>query len=216
MARKVLVLTENVDVFASLFPPSKKADCEFIFSPPSSQELRCLIKLMPDCVLLDMTSLNGRAGEEAYNLAREDLRMLPLIILADKEAARKFPADAVITAPLTWRKLSYRLKKLPSDKRFLRAGPLTLDLLRRVLIKGGEELHLTPKLALLLETFMRNRGRVLTRVYLMKKVWDTDYMDDTRTLDVHIHWLRKLIEDDYRSPVYLRTIKKVGYRFDVP
>jgi DNA-binding response OmpR family regulator len=75
---------------------------------------------------------------------------------------------------------------------------------------------LTPKQAVLLEVFLRHPGEILTRAFLMKQVWDTEYMGDTRTLDVHIHWVRKAIEVDYKSPVYLRTVRRIGYRFEVP
>ncbi|HDN79330.1 MAG TPA: response regulator transcription factor [Chloroflexi bacterium] len=216
MGKKVLVVTQDTNAFAPLFSPMTRAGYETIFVPPHPQKIRRELRKLPECVLLDMVSLNGKTGQEIYGFLQNNVYMLPLIILKDKRKRKGLKADAIITYPLTWRKLSYQLKRLPQDKRFLKAGDLTLDLLRRVLIKGGEEHHLTPKLAALLETFMRHRGRVLTRAYLMKKVWNTEFTDDTRTLDVHIHWLRKLIEDDYRSPLYLRTIKTVGYRFDVP
>jgi DNA-binding response OmpR family regulator len=78
------------------------------------------------------------------------------------------------------------------------------------------ERHLTPKQALLLELFMRHPGEVLTREFLMKRVWNTDYTGDTRTLDVHIHWVREAIEEDTGSPRYLHTVRGVGYRFQVP
>ena len=63
---------------------------------------------------------------------------------------------------------------------------------------------------------MRNRGRVLSRQEIMEKVWDTDYLEDTRTITVHVRWLRLKIEDNPSSPRYLRTVRGVGYRFDVP
>ena len=63
---------------------------------------------------------------------------------------------------------------------------------------------------------MRSPGRVLSRKFLMKKIWKTDYMGDTRTLDVHIRWLREKIEENPSSPMYLRTVRRVGYRFDIP
>jgi DNA-binding response OmpR family regulator len=78
------------------------------------------------------------------------------------------------------------------------------------------ERHLTPKQAHLLELFMRHPGEVLTREFLMKQVWDTDFTEDTRTLDVHIHWVREAIEEDSGSPKYLHTIRGVGYRFTLP
>jgi DNA-binding response OmpR family regulator len=91
-----------------------------------------------------------------------------------------------------------------------------LNLKQRCVVQGNHESHLTPKQARLLEVFMRHPGEVLTRAFLMKQVWDTDYLGDTRTLDVHIHWVRKAIEKDPRSPTYLRTIRQVGYRLEVP
>jgi DNA-binding response OmpR family regulator len=63
---------------------------------------------------------------------------------------------------------------------------------------------------------MRHPGKVLTREFLMKQVWDTDFVDDTRTLDVHVHWVREAIEEDTSSPQYLHTVRGVGYCFRVP
>jgi DNA-binding response OmpR family regulator len=63
---------------------------------------------------------------------------------------------------------------------------------------------------------MRHPGEVLTRAFLMKQVWETDYLGDTRTLDVHVHWLRKAVEEDPRLPTHLRTVRRVGYRFGAP
>jgi DNA-binding response OmpR family regulator len=76
--------------------------------------------------------------------------------------------------------------------------------------------RLTPKQAELLRVFMVHAGQTLTRKFLMATVWKTDYMGDTRTLDVHVRWLRERIEDDPSSPQYLRTVRGVGYRFGVP
>jgi len=97
----------------------------------------------------------------------------------------------------------------------VRAGDLTLDLAERCVIKKGVSTHLTFKECALLEILIRSNGEVLTRKKLMKEVWDTDYLGDTRTLDVHIRWLRKKIEDDPSQPVLIRTVRGVGYRFEV-
>ncbi len=101
-----------------------------------------------------------------------------------------------------------------SSKR-LRAGNLSLDLDTRCVIKNGVERHLTFKECALLRIFMNNGGEVVTRKRLMKEVWDTDYLGDTRTLDVHIRWLREKIEDNASEPALLRTVRAVGYRFEV-
>ena len=106
-----------------------------------------------------------------------------------------------------------RRKRKPGH---LQAGGISLDLENRCVTKGKATVHLTPKECRLLQTFMKNGGAVLTRKFLMKTVWDTDWTEDTRTLDVHVRWLREKIEDNPSKPVYLRTVRGVGYRFEAP
>jgi DNA-binding response OmpR family regulator len=93
---------------------------------------------------------------------------------------------------------------------------MVLDPLACKLDRGRSRIHLRPKEAALLAFFMRNPGRVLSRREIMKEVWDTDYLDDTRTLSVHVRWLRLKIEDDPNKPRNLRTVRGLGYRFDMP
>lgn len=112
------------------------------------------------------------------------------------------------------RRASSARDKKPS--RQLRAENLILDVDVRCVVKDGVANHLTFKECALLELFMSNEGEVLTRKRLMKEVWDTDYLGDTRTLDVHIRWLREKIEDDPSGPILLRTVRGVGYRFEMP
>ncbi len=101
-----------------------------------------------------------------------------------------------------------------TDK-LLRCADLQLDLENRHVVKGnGQAQHLTPKECLLLATFIRNRGEVLTREFLMREVWETEYTGDTRTLEVHVHWLRRKIEDDPSNPRYIHTVRGVGYWFE--
>jgi two-component system response regulator RegX3 len=123
-----------------------------------------------------------------------------------------------MTPPFTSRKLLYRVRKVAEKlgSRELRAGSLVFDPDTRTVRKGNTSVPLRPKEAALLAMFMHNPGRVLSRQELMKEVWETDYMGDTRTLSVHVRWLRLKIEDDPSSPRFLRTIRGVGYRFEVP
>ncbi len=90
---------------------------------------------------------------------------------------------------------------------------LALNLETRQLTTGRHSYRLTPKECRLLAILMRNPNRTLTRAELMCEVWDTYYLGDTRTLYVHICWLRRKIEDDPRHPTRLRTVRGVGYRF---
>jgi DNA-binding response OmpR family regulator len=86
----------------------------------------------------------------------------------------------------------------------------------REIRRDGELLALAPKEFSLLATFMRHSGEVLPRSFLIREIWNTDYLGDTRMLDVHIRWLRQKIEDNPSSPAYLRTVRGVGYRFEPP
>ncbi len=102
------------------------------------------------------------------------------------------------------------------SSRVLRVGRIALDLDTRRLNVDGEISVLTPKQFKLLSLFMSHPGETLTRKQLMKKVWDTDYTGDTRTLDVHIHWVREKLHDVPGQPRYLQTVRRVGYRFVDP
>jgi DNA-binding response OmpR family regulator len=102
------------------------------------------------------------------------------------------------------------------EQYILEMGPLRLNLAQRRVKSVDKEARLTPKQTKLLEMFMRNPGKLLTRETLIQDVWHTDYTGDTRTLDVHMSWLRKAIEPDPRQPTFIKTIRGMGYRFDPP
>ncbi len=111
-------------------------------------------------------------------------------------------------------KVNGQRAKSTRSSRKITAGPLCLDLETRQVAKNGSTHKLTPKECALLKTFMSHSGKILTRKFLMREVWETDYVEDTRTLEVHVHWIRRYIEDNPGKPVYLRTVRGVGYRFD--
>ena len=113
-------------------------------------------------------------------------------------------------------RIGTRPKPAGSNQGNLVVGGLSLNVAEHSLSKGGKPIHMTPKTCTLLQVFIANRGKVLTRRFLMERVWETSYMGDTRTLDVHIHMLRKALGDGSRKPVYLHTVRRLGYRFDIP
>jgi DNA-binding response OmpR family regulator len=159
-------------------------------------------------------------GREIYQALYKRMRGVSVILITDgdREIDETMQVDFHLCRPFTIRKLVNRIKKLEERrlKEILRMGDLTLDARKRIVTKGDREYRLTPKQAKLLEIFVRSAGEVLSRKTLMKEVWHTDYLGDTRTLDVHVRWLREKIEDDPSSPIYLRTVRGVGYRFEVP
>jgi DNA-binding response OmpR family regulator len=159
------------------------------------------------------------SGYSVSDAVRSRLDGVPTILLLEKgHASAGKTAEAFMTPPFTSRKLLYRVKKLAEtlSSREIRDGDLALDPDTNTLRKGEVSSHLRPKEAALLALFMHNPGRVVSRKEIMKKVWETDYMGDTRTLSVHIRWLRLKIEDNPNAPIILRTVRGVGYRFEVP
>ena len=165
----------------------------------------------------------GRDGT-AYCQAFHSLCPLrPLILLVEEKASvsnecQKLTCGNVLQLPFTSRKVINRVIRLLNYRQgsILKAGRLTLNLQTRCVSYGDVMHRLTPKQAELLQVFMEHAGQTLTRKFLMATVWNTDYMGDTRTLDVHVRWIRERIEDDPGNPQYLRTVRGIGYRFGVP
>ena len=102
-----------------------------------------------------------------------------------------------------------------NENKKLECGPIKLDIKERWLHCDGKKTRLTPRLFTLMEAFMRQPGEVLLREDLFRKLWETDYLGDTRSLDVHISWLRQAVEEDPRNPKYIKTERGIGYRLEV-
>jgi DNA-binding response OmpR family regulator len=174
----------------------------------------------PDLIILDATSPRLDGGRTCQAL-RQKVGEVPIIFIHEKgNDPGQIEADFHLTAPFTSRRLSNRIKRAVQSSEqsgeTLQVGGLILDFGSRSVSRGKRKHQLTPKQFDLLKTFMQNPGEVLSRKFLMKNVWETDYLGDTRTLDVHVRWVREKIEEDPSSPAYLHTVRGVGYRFEVP
>lgn len=171
-----------------------------------------------DIVILDAASMRT-PGERVCEELRSCLPQALIVHIhpgPKKDASSA--ADTLLFEPLTGKRLLNYLERMlrVQDTQLISCGPFAVDLVRRMLIVNGHETRVTPKQALLVEVFLRNPGVTLERRILMEKVWQTDYMGDTRTLDVHIRWLREAIETDPGTPRYLLTVRGVGYRLEIP
>lgn len=179
--------------------------------------LEVLDSLIPNVVVVNAASMRT-SGIRICQSLRESTDSVPIILISDGEnAPEDAPVNEILMLPFTIRKLENRIKPflpLESDK-ILKAGALELDLEHHQFRCDERETRLTPRLSGLLEMLMRRHNEVVTRDELFRKVWETDFTDDTRTLDVHISWLRRAIEEDPRKPKYLKTLRGVGYRLDV-
>jgi DNA-binding response OmpR family regulator len=176
-----------------------------------------LDSILPDVVVVNAPSLRT-SGVRICQSLRDRKDNLPVILISDNGAVPEdAPVNLVLELPFTVRKLENRIKPflpLESDK-IIKAGDLQLDLEHHQFRCGEREARLTPRLSCLLEMLMRKPNEVIKRETLFRKIWETDFIEDTRTLDVHISWLRKAIEEDPRKPKYLKTLRGVGYRLDI-
>lgn len=182
------------------------------------EALTKISEVEPAVIVLDSPSLRFSRRRFCDTLDSDGICVPVLLLYEGSEAPKGTGARAYLRHPFSSQKLINRISwLLPApDGEVLARGELTFDVKRRSVTRGERESHLTPKQAQLLELFMRHPGEILTREFLMKRVWETDFTDDTRTLDVHIHWVREAIEKNTGSPDYLHTVRGVGYRFTVP
>jgi two-component system alkaline phosphatase synthesis response regulator PhoP len=183
----------------------------------------------PDLILLDLM-LPGMDGLEICRRMRQEKIYTPIIMLTakDEEIDRvlglEIGADDYVTKPFSVRELLARIKAIlrrgraePGDApEEIEAGNLVIKPANYEVYFRGEKLDLTLKEFQLLEMLVRNRGRVLKRDYLLSTLWGYDESSRTRVLDVHISKLRDKIEPDSRNPVYIETIRGIGYKFEEP
>lgn len=218
MSLRILFVEKDMTTADLLVPSLERKGYQVTMAQTQRKATARIRSMRPDLLLIDVASF-GTNGYKVSDAVRAKLDGVPTILLLEKgHASAGTTADAYMVPPFTSRKLLYRVKKLAETltRREIQAGPLVLDPETRILRKGETDLQLRPKEAALLTYFMKNPGRVLSRPEIIKHVWETDYVGDTRTLNVHVRWLRLKIEDDPNSPRFLRTVRGVGYRFEVP
>jgi DNA-binding response OmpR family regulator len=175
-----------------------------------------LERINPSLVVINAASLRSTGLRICHSIRSKNPKYPIVLVLAKEARVGKELADAVLVLPFTAQKLANRIKPLlPGDgKNVLHVGPLRLDVEHRRVRCLGKNSKLTPRLTSLLQLLMDKHGEVVERDALFKKVWETNYTGDTRTLDVHVSWLRRAIEIDPLKPKLLKTIRGVGYRLD--
>jgi two-component system response regulator RegX3 len=180
-----------------------------------------------DLILLDLM-LPGLSGTEVCRQIRAK-SSVPIIMLTakdseiDKVVGLEIGADDYVTKPYSSRELIARIRAVlrrgelgdtTSVEGVLSVGPIRLDSDRHIISVNGEQIALPLKEFELLEFLMRNSGRVLTRMQLIDRVWGSDYVGDTKTLDVHIKRLRAKIEKDPANPEMIQTVRGMGYKLE--
>jgi two-component system response regulator RegX3 len=223
---RILVVEDEVSYSDPLSYLLKKEGYEVSVAETGTEALEEFDRAGADLVLLDLM-LPGLSGTDVCRALRQRSGV-PVIMLTakdseiDKVVGLEIGADDYVTKPYSSRELLARIKAvlrrraepeelLPAT---LEAGPVRMDVERHVVTVNGEQASMPLKEFELLEMLLRNTGRVLTRMQLIDRVWGSDYVGDTKTLDVHVKRLRAKIEPDPGNPRHIVTVRGLGYKFE--
>jgi two-component system response regulator RegX3 len=180
----------------------------------------------PDLVILDLM-LPELSGLDVCRLIRQESNV-PIVMVtakdseADKVAGLELGADDYVTKPFSIRELvsrvrahlrRARMQEPAVAEEMLNGGPIEMDVAKHEVRVGDGLVAFPPKEFELLEAFLRRRGRLLTREFLIEEIWGHDYVGDTKTLDVHVKRIRQKIENDPHDPELLLTVRGLGYKF---
>lgn len=236
MAEKILVVEDELTLQETLAYNLKRQGYDVEAVGDGLAALEAARHDHPDLILLDIM-LPGMDGFEVCRILRQEMNTPILMLTArdeeiDRVVGLELGADDYISKPFSMRELMARVKARLRLVRLIREEvgnqttggsglggalnfeDLTLDLNRRELRLNGLPVPLKPKEFDLLAFLAQHKGQVLTREFILEKVWGWDYIGDSRTVDVHVRWLREKIEPDPASPRRIITVRGAGYRFD--
>lgn len=225
-----ILLVEDEDSFSdALSFMLQKEGFEVVTADDGNTALELFARENVDLILLDVM-LPGRSGIEVCTEIRKT-SSVPIVMVSAKDGeidrvlGLEIGADDYVTKPFSSRELIARIRAVlrrqngegPSDEpeNLLEAGPIRMDVDRHEVTINGESVNLPLREFELLELFLRNPGRVLTRAQLIDRIWGSDYVGDTKTLDVHVKRIRGKIEEDPAEPKYIVTLRGLGYKLDL-
>ena len=223
-AKTVLVVDDEPTLVATLKYNLEREGYHVLTASDGENAIALARAARPDLMVLDLM-LPVVDGLDVCRILRREMS-LPILMLTaragevDKVVGLEIGADDYVTKPFSTRELLARVRALlrrtvtPRDEEVLTSGDLRVDLKRREVTRGDQAVELKPKEMELLIYFMRNKGRAFTREQLLREVWGYDFYGDSRTIDVHVSWLRQKIEDQPARPVRILTVRGVGYRFE--
>ncbi|WP_423449977.1 response regulator transcription factor [Micrococcus luteus] len=223
---RILIVEDEESFSDPLSYLLEKEGFEVTVAADGNEALSVFERDSADLILLDLM-LPGMSGTEVCRQVRQRSNV-PVIMLTakdseiDKVVGLELGADDYVTKPYSSRELVARVRAVLRRQgeqeepmsATIGAGPVRMDVERHVVSVDGEQVSLPLKEFELLEMLLRNAGRVLTRGQLIDRVWGSDYVGDTKTLDVHVKRLRSKIEPDPSSPRYLVTVRGLGYKFE--
>lgn len=227
---RILVIDDEVHILELIKYNLEKEGYRVTICETGEEGLVKIKNNPPDLLILDLMLPDINGLEICKKIREEDPAAgLPVIMLTargkeiDKVLGLEVGADDYLTKPFGIRELTARVKALlrrssqknrnPDNVDIIHVGDLTIDTGAYRVYKNGAEIDLTGKEYELLKTMVLNNGKILTRDFLLNRVWGYDYYGDTRTVDVHVRHLRKKIEDDDRKPKLIQTARGIGYSF---
>jgi DNA-binding response OmpR family regulator len=233
MSEIILVVEDEISLQETLAYTLRRQGYEVITVGDGNAALTSARRDHPDLILLDIM-LPGIDGFEVCRILRQEMNTPILMLTArddeiDRVVGLEVGADDYLTKPFSMRELMARVKALLRRVRLIRqelgieAQPpnqvltfedLEIDLTRREVRLNEQALAFKPKEYELLLYFANHRGQVLTREIILEKVWGWEYVGDSRTVDVHVRWLREKIEPDAANPHRIITVRGAGYRFE--
>ncbi len=232
--QKVLIVEDEPTLLETLEYNLTRQSYEVCTATDGPTALEVARRERPDAIVLDIM-LPGLDGFEVCRILRREMNVPILMLTArtdevDKVVGLEVGADDYLTKPFSMRELMARVKALlrrvrldreelaaageMAEADWLVFGDLVIDLARHEILRQGEPLRLKPKEYDLLVFLARNRGIVLSRDLILERVWGWDYSGGSRTVDVHVRWLREKIEPDPANPTRIVTVRGVGYRFE--
>jgi DNA-binding response OmpR family regulator len=229
VARSVLVVEDEPTVRETLAEALVEDGLRVTTAADGPQALERFRADRPDLVVLDLM-LPGMSGIEVCRVLRAESSVPILMLTArdselDKVLGLELGADDYVTKPFSLRELQARIRALlrraetptgSATPRLVMLGGVQVDLAGHRILRDGRPMAVKPKAFELLTFLLRNAGQVFSRAQLLEKVWGYDYAGETRTVDVHVHWLRKQIEEDLANPRFIQTVRGVGYVFRWP
>ena len=225
---RILVVEDDPNLLSALKYNLQKEGYEIVTAIDGAEAVESARRQKPDLIILDIM-LPKLNGFEVCRILRKEMTV-PIIMLTakadetDKIVGLEIGADDYITKPFSTRELTARVRAMlrrtqmmevsvPDEKR-LTVGDIQIDTGRHQVLLRESVLNLTPKEYDLLAFLARNKGMVFSRTQLLEKVWGYDYAGDTRTVDVHVRWLRQKIEADPGHPKHLITVRGTGYKLE--
>jgi DNA-binding response OmpR family regulator len=222
----VLVVEDEAAISEPLSEHLEREGFEATVAPTVADATAWLARDQPDLILLDVMLPDGDGRDLCRQIrASSDV---PIVMLTargeeiDRIVGLELGADDYVVKPFSAGELVARIRAIlrrgrgPARRGPISVGPITLDPAARTVTKDGVPIELAAKEFDLLHALMSEAGSVRTRESIMNEVWDPHWFGPTKTLDVHISWLRKKLEDDPSAPRYITTVRGVGFRFAAP